>query len=576
MTDIAISYARFSNPEQAAGDSEDRQARDFAAFCQRHKLKPAAHAYVDRGKSGYKGRHLAKGDLGRLLELAKSGAFPPGTTLVIEGWDRLGRLRPDVMIRLISDLLRTGLRIGVARLDDIFSEADFGSHKFTTLSVFVQIAYQESKQKADRLRAEWRMRHRRAREHGTPATGRLPGWLRLVDGEIVPVPERAETIRYIFRLAGEGLGLTRIVKRLTDERVPPFGPSGRWTKPYVLSILRDRRVRGEWQPVSDGRPDGEVIPDYYTRVVEDALWFPAQVGCAGRQVKHDTTRLRKYVNVFAPLLKDARTGAGYSLVNKGEKGRPKMVLVSTAALDGSTPAHRFDYSVFEKAVLALLAEVRPEDVAPRQQPSELTTLEARLKSVKADIASLTDDLRRGYSSTLTGLVREKELERDHVEDDLRRLAAEQANPARQAWQEARDLSAALVDDDRLRLRLPRPRRRRSRRRAPGRRSTRQRPRRRNPKGVVRNDGPATARRPRAARAGHGPARARLLPPALLPRRGRGDPRRRRLRLRRPAPPRRPRSRRGRGGRQRRADQRRPRHHRQGRLPAPPRRLLPAL
>src|SRR5207237_7614929 len=118
----------------------------------------------DRGRSGYRGEHRSKGRLGKLIEAAKDGAFDPGTVVVIEAWDRLGRLRPDRQTELVAELLRTGVSIGVCRLDDIFSEDDFGSHKWTTLAVFIQLAHQESKQKAERVAASWELRRKRARE----------------------------------------------------------------------------------------------------------------------------------------------------------------------------------------------------------------------------------------------------------------------------------------------------------------------------------------------------------------------------------------------------------------------------
>jgi DNA invertase Pin-like site-specific DNA recombinase len=140
---LAISYVRFSDPKQRKGSSESRQDADFARFCERHNLRPAPEGqhFADRGRSARSGAHRTKGDLGRLEALAASKAFPPGTVLVIEAWDRLSRMRPDKTIELLSSLLRSGLRIGVCRLDDLFTEADFGTHKFTTLSVFVQLAF---------------------------------------------------------------------------------------------------------------------------------------------------------------------------------------------------------------------------------------------------------------------------------------------------------------------------------------------------------------------------------------------------------------------------------------------------
>src|SRR6266446_3735704 len=93
--DIGVSYSRFSDPKQGKGDSEDRQDRDFRTFCQSHDLTPAGEVYADRGRSGYKDEHRKKGRLGVLIAAAKAGAFEPRTVIVVEAWDRLGRLRPD-------------------------------------------------------------------------------------------------------------------------------------------------------------------------------------------------------------------------------------------------------------------------------------------------------------------------------------------------------------------------------------------------------------------------------------------------------------------------------------------------
>src|SRR5581483_3239481 len=115
-----------------------------------------------------------KGRLGQLVAMAKDSRFEPGTVIVVEAWDRLGRLRPDKMTQLIAELVQCGLGIGVCRLDDIFTEDDFGTHKWTTLAVFVQLAFQESKQKADRVAASWERRRGKAREKGALCSNRLP------------------------------------------------------------------------------------------------------------------------------------------------------------------------------------------------------------------------------------------------------------------------------------------------------------------------------------------------------------------------------------------------------------------
>jgi DNA invertase Pin-like site-specific DNA recombinase len=266
IQDIALSYDRFSNPIQGEGDSEDRQQRAYTSFIQRHQLLPSKeYTFIDRGLSGYDGTHKDKGDLGRLLEIAKTGVFKPrrgqpGYVLVVEAWDRLGQLRPDRMIDLIRDLLAYGLKIGVCRLDDIFEEKDFGSHKWIVLSTFVHLAHQESKQKSERIKNSYQARVARAREDGALTGNNLPAWLECVNGEQREIPECAAANKRIFELAKIGRSTVGIVKTLTEEKVPPFGEykvnkghkrsqyAGDWTRSYVHLILHDRRVIGEYQP----------------------------------------------------------------------------------------------------------------------------------------------------------------------------------------------------------------------------------------------------------------------------------------------------------------------------------------
>src|SRR5262245_18171797 len=247
---VAISYARFSDPSQASGDSEDRQAQLFAAFCSRHHLLPAKDHFIDKGVSGFRGKHRDKGNLGRLIGLLRDNpGFAQGKVLVVEAWDRLGRMRPDKQTKLVGELLETGVRIGICRLDDIFSEDDFGTHKWTTLAVFIQLAYQESKQKAERVAASWASRRKKVREEGGRIRGRLPGWLE-ADGDGFRVHEaNAAAVCRIFALAAAGCGENRIVQQLIREKVPPIGKvivrpgrtrgvfSGKWQCPYVNKLL---------------------------------------------------------------------------------------------------------------------------------------------------------------------------------------------------------------------------------------------------------------------------------------------------------------------------------------------------
>jgi DNA invertase Pin-like site-specific DNA recombinase len=454
---LAVSYSRFSDPKQGKGDSEDRQERDYRQFCRRHNLTPLAEVFVDRGRSGYKDEHRKKGRFGQLVAMAKDGRFEPGTVIVVEAWDRLGRLRPDKQTDLIAELLRTGVSIGICRLDDIFTEEDFGTHKWTTLAVFVQLAYQESKQKAERVAASWDRRRARAREGGALLTGRVPAWLKVFNGKAVPIPERVAVLKRIFHLAADGYGRARIIRTLKAEGVAPFGDSGKWTAPYVAKILNNRTALGELQPrKDDGTPEGPVITDYYPRVISEQEYLLARAG-QDRRRGRGGRRDRRYVNVFQSILFHARDGEGFVLGNRGTEKNPQLILVNAAGMAGRARTCTFPYHVFEEQVLGRLKEVGPHDVFPRrgEAPSRANVLRAKLANVRHDLAQLQADLKEGYSKALAAVLREKEAEEEKAGQELQEELARSVRPAEKAWQQLPSLVDMLRkggDEARLKLR----------------------------------------------------------------------------------------------------------------------------
>lgn len=474
----AVSYSRFSDPKQAAGDSTDRQEREYRAFCERHNLTPGKEVYADRGQSGYHGTHRTKGRLGQLIEAAKDGRFDPGTVVVIEAWDRLGRLRPDRQTELVAELLRTGVSIGVCRLNEIFAEDDFGTHKWTTLAVFIQLAHQESKQKAERVAASWASRRKRARESGAMLGCHLPAWLEKTDGPPRLVPERAAVVRRIFKLAADGYGQARIVRTLTDEKVPPFGERvveagrkrsqfcGRWSRSYVALLLRDRRVVGEFQPMKadkDGtyKPDGPPLAGYYPAVVTEDEWNLARAGQARRTWKDKAGRRTgpkdsRYVNVFRGLLTDARTGQGFTLHNKGTTERPELLLITSSGSDGRTGMYTFPYLIFEEHVLGWLREIDAKAILPRGGATASTAdaLRAKLANVRADLEKLKADLAEGYSKSLVELLRKAEATEEAVANDLQDELARTAKPLSRQWGELPTLIDVIrKEGDAARLKL---------------------------------------------------------------------------------------------------------------------------
>lgn len=483
----AVSYTRFSTPNQAKGDSENRQEKEYKAFCERHNLAPGKEVFIDRGRSGYHGTHRTKGALGVLVQAASEGRFDPGTVIVVEAWDRLGRQRPDQQIQLISELLHTGVSIGVCRLNEIFDLEDFGSHKWTALSVFISLAFNESKQKSDRLKSVWAARRKRATEDGAKLLGTLPAWVERVRGELRLIPERAAAVRRIYELAIDGNGVTRIARALEAEKVKPFGVhkvnehrtrsqfAGRWTQAYIAKILRDRRTVGEHQlhkyekeveEVKDAetgkkgkverttlKPSGAPLSNYFPAVVTEETFHLARAAQAKKGTKRP--RQRKYANVFRGLLVSASDGVPVNMVNVGSGKDAKLYLKNTAST-GAT--FTIPYALFERCVLGRLRELKAADVLPSAErpTTSADTIRAKLKAVRVDLAAMKADLADSYSKAISEVVRKKEGEELVLVNDLADELARTAKPLAKAWDEATGLLAALdgaEDKDAMRIRI---------------------------------------------------------------------------------------------------------------------------
>jgi hypothetical protein len=107
-------------------------------------------------------------------------------------------------------------------------------------------------------------------------------------GGVKLVPERAEAVREIFRLSAEGLGVQRILNFLiAHPEKPPFGDSGKWRDSYVMQILSNQAVFGEFQPQMREQGDrwvdcGQPIKGYFPAVISEELFFQVQSGMKAR------------------------------------------------------------------------------------------------------------------------------------------------------------------------------------------------------------------------------------------------------------------------------------------------------
>jgi DNA invertase Pin-like site-specific DNA recombinase len=492
---VAYSYIRFSHPSQAEGDSVRRQTDAAAKWCQRNAIHlDTATTFRDLGRSAYTGSHRTNPDrnaLAAFLKLVEQGKIARGAYLIIENLDRLSREHIQPALLLALNLLQAGIRI--VQLTPTELVFDDSSDTLPVMMMMMELSrgHSESAIKSERVKAAWEERRRQTRENGTILTRALPAWIEERDGKLHLIEERAAVIKRIFQLRAAGYGCSSIVKRLTTDGVPPFGQrvlrpgmrrsqfSGRWTVPYVAMILADRRVVGELQPMTrrkkkqteeekrqaegkdkkrpDRRPEGEPIKGYYpAAVTEEEFW--AARGKSGRAAY--PSRVGKYSNLFAGLIRHARDGSNYITCTKKTR-----VLISFASVGGYSPCWSFPLDTFERCILDRLREINAKDILNGDEPpDDSEILRGQLERVEASISMIGAEMdQHGESPALFRRLRAKEDEQAELTAKLAEAREKASHPLSESWGECQSLAQLLdqaeqpdsgmdLDDIRMRLR----------------------------------------------------------------------------------------------------------------------------
>lgn len=459
---VAVSYLRFSTPEQAKGDSLRRQTEDSERWCQCNSI-PLDQTISDLGRSAYHGRHRDdKAALGKFLELVRQNRIPRGSFLIVENLDRLSREDERTALRLWMDILDAGVNIVQLHPETVFRHDKSDMLDMMRAIIELSRGHSESRMKAVRAAANWEKRYRRARETGAVLTAWLPAWVQLgEEGRPELIAERAETVRKAFVLSTAGYGQSSIAKRFRADKVPAFGPTGEWSAEYIRRILKDRRAIGELQPRKgkDRKADGPPIAGYYPAVVTEQEWLLARAAVSGRRrQKQGRIGADGCANLFGGLLHNARDGDTYIVAQRTDSGRPVRVVVSSNFADGKSPCWSFPLDTLERAVLSLLRELDPKSILPAKDdvPDSAAVLESEMAWVRERQETLKAELLRGDSRTVADVLRGLETRETELVNQLDEIKERAVRPAKEDWKDAHtliDLLDTADDPADIRLRL---------------------------------------------------------------------------------------------------------------------------
>lgn len=320
----AYSYLRYSSVGQSDGDSERRQIQKANEWASRNGYELDA-SHRDLGVSAFKGRHRARGALGRFLAKIKDGTIASGSALVVEAMDRLSREDPMDALRAFQEIIDHDVEVVTLHDGIRYTKQSLNqdSAQLYILIGQIQRANNESRLKSERIGEAMRDAKDAARRNKEPVAGRCPPWLEIVaeNGRrhFRETPD-ANTVRLIYQLADEGMGGHAIAQHLNRTSVPTFrnaqGVASKWYAGYVLKLLRWRAVIGEWQPnrvTATGLvADGDPIADYYPAVVSPNQFLRVQSNKAKKAIPSGRKGTR-VGNIFQGIMKCDTCGGAIHL-----------------------------------------------------------------------------------------------------------------------------------------------------------------------------------------------------------------------------------------------------------------------
>lgn len=467
---LAYSYIRFSTPEQLKGDSLRRQLEKSEEYAREHNLTLDTSLKLrDLGLSAYHGHHIEKGALGAFLKAVESGRVRPGSYLLVESIDRLSRAKVSVALELFIGILNAGITI-VTLLDKQIYSRERIDQDWTSLMAsiaYMARAWDESETKRQRLLAVWEKKIEGARGQGKKVTRTCPAWMKLSKDRFSfdLIPEKVATVKRIYQLAREGMGTYVLERKLNAEGVPPIGNTCGWHRSYLINILTNRAVLGEYQYFTgkgkNRKPSGDPIRGYYPRIISDNDFYSVQKILSEKRPTATGRKGKGVPNLLTGLCKCGYCGATMNYVNKGNYDSQKFLVCSNAKRGLGCKHIPWKYSEVERVVLNLITDLQVESLSDNESMSigaELTAMQGQLGALlKAQSNLLTAIEQAPDVSALVVRLRKVEGELATVREQERKLIALQlsgltVDQQLKGLKGLRDELAAVEGDDLYRLR----------------------------------------------------------------------------------------------------------------------------
>jgi len=416
MTNVAISYARFSSAKQSEGDSLRRQIEAAEAYAAANNLSiDRTLSFTDLGVSAYDQSNVHKGALGLFLRAAQDGKIPIGATLIIESFDRLSRASPFDALGIFSSIISAGLNlVTLTSPPKLFSRASIDANMFQLFEALMDMhrANAESARKSQLLSSAWSDKKERAKS-GELMSGKAPHWIDVhIDANLGKRdpnkrkaslnPERAETAMRIVEMAEQGVGNHTIIRTLHSEGVEAWAASGKWEPSYIQKLLTSPALYGGIEL------DGEVHKPFYPALIAEERYDLLQSLRSARATTKNTNRKGKMVtNLFSGLLKCGYCGSAMNIAGYKSRvsGYERKYVACHGARTAATKCRMFMWFLdeLEPSLLFWLTRVDYARLLGTGRRSDSDTQKELLASYEQQAQTLKKRIDTGHEAILDGV-----------------------------------------------------------------------------------------------------------------------------------------------------------------------------
>jgi hypothetical protein len=416
----AYLYQRISSEQQKGNSSLFRQTEAQDAWLASNPDVKVQSKLVDEGLSGYKGEHLTKGSLGKLVTLIEAGSIPKGSLILVEHFSRLSRQNIDKAEELLRTIWSAGITIITVRCGSEYPPESINDMAIRIkLIVEIESAYKDSKWRSDKAKASHAKKRIEASQGITPKV-RTPFWLDKKGN----CNEYGIVIKDMFDLYLSGKGQALILRDL-QHKYPQCKAIQKMQQTTVIRSITNENCAGLWCGYKVFEP-----------VVSDKIFYEAQ--------RVHKERLFKNVQPdrqwpLSGLIECGHCGKGMSIQqtsdrlpllrcsNKQRLGKDRSGCDASATFPYAVADHYFSFYVFNQILNELTVKDKNKEANNKINELESKLSKEKIKFTKAKERYQQYDEQGDDIDMIFDLMQESSKKIKSMENNIREINAKNSS-----------------------------------------------------------------------------------------------------------------------------------------------------